>query len=367
MVRMNKRPFPIAVGILGILTAMLVLVSGCGKGVNSTEYSSVKSEIGTESTKKQESDAVMYLDGFAVSEEEYGMLAGEYSNQIYMQYTTEQVNSEDFWETEIDGTAPCILLEEIILEKLKENYALKALAVELGVTEDYSYADLIGKMEAENGSEESGTDISYGLSSYDEASYYKYWYSNLETRVTTALIENGIDVPEKDCKDFYEENIDNFSYETAVSVWYAEIPYGGDMQQKEAEAKAGMLKSEMESAEETDDIPDEFDDVEIQELDLNSLDTQEGMSGIYSQRWTIASQLEEGETYGPYEQDGSYCVLKCVSRTENGILDFEAVSSRIERYLQQQTALAMIEEKAEEMEVDEGNLSAREVILNVLK
>lgn len=358
MVRMNKRPYPIAVGILGILTAMLVIGAGCGK-----------SENGIEDAKKSSSNAVIYLNDSAVPREEYSMLAQEYCNQIYMQYSTEQVNSEDFWETEIDGALPWELLESIIEEELRYNYALKDLAEELEILEDFTYADLLESMDAENESKEnlSENEVSYGLNGYEAASYYKYWYSNLETQVVSALIRDKIDVSQEDCRSYYDENPEEFAYDVGVDIWYAEIPYGEDMQQKEAQEIAVQLSKAMEKAGSTEELADVFSDISIQQMSLNSLDTQEGMSGVYSQRWSLASQLDAGEVYGPYEENGAFCVIKCIRRTENGSLDLDTVQPRIERYLQTQEAQRMIAEEMEQMAVKEGEITAKEVILETLE
>lgn len=369
MIRIGKRFFSTVTFTLILFAAMPFFVSGCGKDGNNTK-----------NTENSPSNVVLYLNDVPVSSEEYEMLVKEYCNQIYMQYSTEQINSEEFWETEIDGTAPYTLLEDVILAELKGNYALKSLAVELEVTQDYTYGDLLSSMERENESgsgsskreTESSQDVSeaessYGLTGYDESSYYKYWYSNLESQVIGALIQSKVNISQTECESYYEENADEFTYETGVSVWYAEIPYGDNIRQKEAQEKARALSTEMEKAKEAGDIPEEFGDVEIQELDLNSLDTQTGMSGIYAQRWELASHLSEGQVCGPYEQDGAYCVIKCISRTENGIVDFETVSSQIERYLQVQEAQKLITQKADQMEVKEGNITPKEIILSALK
>lgn len=343
--------------ILAGTMLVLAVAGGCGRRKN----------ISTGETAKEEK-AVLYLDDEPVSAEEYAMLTQEYCNQIYMQYTTDQVNSEDFWETEIDGTTPCEMLEDIIEDELRGNYARKDLAVELGITQDFTYAELMESMDTENDTREnlSENGVSYGLSSYDEASYYKYWYSNLETQVVSALIQDEIDISQKDCETYYNENQEEFTYDVGVDLWYAEIPYGEDIQQKEAQEKAAYLCKAMENAESVDELETVFDDVDIEQLNLNSLDTQEGMSGIYSQRWALASQMDEGEVYGPYEENGAWCVIKCIQRTENGSLDLDTVQPRIERYLQTQEAQKLIEEKADELKIKSGGIAAKEVILETL-
>lgn len=361
MVRIKKRPFLIAVGILGILTAMLVFVSGCGKDENNTKKEDNSAE-----------NAVLYIDDDVVSVEEYEMLAKEYCNQIYMNYTTEQVNSKDFWEEEIDGVAPYTQLEDIVLDELKYNYALKQLAVELDVTDDYSYADVMASREEENDSRESASgeeasngEISYGLNSFDEPTYYEYWYSNLETKVTNALIQEKIQVSEKDCRTYFDENEGAFSYDIGVSVLYAEIPYDSEEQRKTASETAQQFLHAMENTVSVDELADAFTEASIERLNLNSLDTQEGMSGIYTQRWEVASQLAEGEIYGPYEQNDAFCIIRCISRTENGVLDYESSKPQIERYLQQRAAQGIITRKEEGLDVKDGKISAKDIILSI--
>lgn len=356
MVGINKRPFPAAVRILGILTAVLVMLTGCVKG-----------EENTSKDKESSENAVVYLGGEAVSAEEFEMLAKEYCNQIYMQYSTEEVNSEDFWETETDGTAPYEKLEDTILEDLKYHYALKKLAVELGVTEEYTYDELQASREEENASRADTSDAGevYGLSSFNEASYYKYWYSNLETQVTNALIRERIDISEKECRAYYEENPNEFSYETGVTILYAEIPYEEENQEGVQET-ARQLEKAMQGTDSTEELAQAFDDVSIERLELNSLNTQSGMSEVYARRWAQASQMEEGEVYGPYEDNGALCIMKCISRTDGGTIDFESVKSQVERYLQVQEAQKLIAQEAENLEVKKGGTTAKEVILSAV-
>ena len=112
MVRSKKWPFRAAVGM--ILTVALVLVPGCGKDGQETSGTA-------EGSRKEEGDIVLYLDGSPVSTEEYGMLTQKFSSQITMQYTTDQVNQEDFWETEIDGETRIECIEVLTVQVILHN------------------------------------------------------------------------------------------------------------------------------------------------------------------------------------------------------------------------------------------------------
>ena len=97
----------------------------------------------------------------------------------------------------------------------------------------------------------------------------------------------------------------------------------------------------------------------LKELTLTSYDTQAGMSGVYQNRWEIASGLSAGQVYGPYEDQGAVCVMQCTDRAENGQVAFEEMKSQIERYLQAQKAQEIIKNRTEEMEVESGQLRRR--------
>ena len=101
----------------------------------------------------------------------------------------------DFWEQEIDGKVPAEQLETIISQDLTENYAIKHLAVEGKVTEDYTFEDLKAQMEEKNDAQSDSVDTtdSYGLTEYDISKYYSYWYSNLQTKLMNQMIGNSKD------------------------------------------------------------------------------------------------------------------------------------------------------------------------------
>lgn len=340
------------------MTAVFIgILSGCSTG-------------GTAETEKQDpEETVLYLDGDAVTEDEYSLLAAQYRNQVTMQYTTEQVNAADFWQTEIDGETPCSQLEELILDQLKVNYAVKHLAIEADVTEDYTYAQLQENREGEN-QERSGQleddETVYGLTEYDDSTYYSYWYSNLETQWKNSWISENADVTEADCRNYYEEHMEEYTYHTGVTVIYAELPYDSETERGKMQNTGLSLSHALEASDDLEEVKGAFPEVDFEELELNDLDTQEGMSGVYAQRWEKASQMEEGQVFGPYEDNGAVCVMKCIDRTENGELRFDGVKSRIERLLQVEAADQCISEKAEDMDVENGGISTESVILKTV-
>lgn len=355
MAQNKKRPFPAAAGILVILAALLVLVG-------------IIMWMKWNGKEADAEDAVLRLNNEDISAEEYRMLAEAFSNKVYMQYPTETVNQKNFWEMEIDGVIPWKQLDELVTDELKYNYTLKQYAVELGITDPYTYEELLENQEKENQSRadasESGKEVIYGLKEYDDQSYYQYWYSSLETQVINALINEYINVTEKECKAYYEENKDEYTYETGAEVLYAEIADTG-VNPIYAEAMASSVAESMKEGLPVSELAEQYPEATVRELELNSFDTGEEKNGMYAVRWEIASQMAVGEIYGPYEEGDMLCVLKCTGKTEDAVLDYDDVKEKIERNLQIRKAEELIKEKEENMEIMTGNISAENVICNI--
>ena len=47
----------------------------------------------------------------------------------------------------------------------------------------------------------------------------------LETQWKNSWIPDNADVTESDCRDYYDEHEDAYTYDTGVTVIYAELPY----------------------------------------------------------------------------------------------------------------------------------------------
>ena len=177
----RKKMIPAGFAAMGILIAAMAFVGGCGtQNTDQNDQTNVSVEVsaGAENTQA-DTDVVCYIDGDAVSVEEYVLLAENHKNDILMRYTTEQVNQPDFWEQEIDGKVPAEQLETIISQDLTE----------------YTFEDLKAQMEEKNDAQSDSADTtdSYGLTAYDISKYYSYWYSNLQTKLMNQMIGNSKD------------------------------------------------------------------------------------------------------------------------------------------------------------------------------
>ena len=96
----RKKMIPAGIAAMGILIAAMAFAGGCGtQNTDQNDQTNVSVEVsaGAENTQA-DTDVVCYIDGDAVSVEEYVLLAENHKNDILMRYTTEQVNQPDFWD-----------------------------------------------------------------------------------------------------------------------------------------------------------------------------------------------------------------------------------------------------------------------------
>lgn len=350
MAQNKKRLLQAAAGMLIILAAVAVVAAFAV--CNSIRNKSANAE-----------NAVLVINGEAVSEEEYKLIAEKLCNEVYRMYSTEEVNQKEFWTTEIRGTAPWEYLDKLVKEELIHNYIIKEYAVEYGITEQYTYTELLQYRDRKSDydAETPDKDRVYGLQDYDDLSYYQNWYSNLETQVVNALIDRMDEVTEEDCRLYYKEHSEEYTYETGVSIIYAEIPEKTS-NPRYSEAMAEYLKKSLETDAAISQLAEQYPEVCFEELELNSFYTGEEKNGNYSLRWQAASQMDKGEVYGPYEDNGKQCLIKCVGRTDNGLLEFDEVKGRIQRLLQVQNAGEILAKTEKEAKITSGNISAQEII-----
>ncbi len=160
-------------------------------------------------TKAAEETTAVTIDETAVSDEEFCMVLDDYRSSIFNKYTTEQVNSDDFWHLDVDGQTPLDAIEEKALNELVHRKTVQRMAVERGLLEALDFDEIMQMAAQENAERESAYDsgqIVYGKRNYKANEFYEYFYSNLEAQLINDIIKNDISVSDEECMAYYEEN-----------------------------------------------------------------------------------------------------------------------------------------------------------------
>lgn len=313
--------------------------------------------------RKSGTDTVLTIEGQPVTREEYQMVLSSFRSRVQSAYSTEEANRDDFWEDSGEGDSPLNEIMDLALQELKENKVIVSMAKANGIDADLDYDTIKSDYEADadvRSDRDSQEQTVYGPDSLSMASYYSYRYTSLRTELEEAL-KAEYPVTDDELRSLYDENIDQYTYQTQVSVIVCEMTaetaavYGIDVIQAALE-ESGL-----------DELEERFPEAGFYELTMNDVDPQEGKSGVYAPRWEAASQMQEGQISGPVQTGDNILVMKCTGRQENGSLDFESVKGILESQYQTAMAERQIEEETETAEIEYKEKELKDAALELLE
>ncbi|MBO5371980.1 MAG: hypothetical protein J6A75_04570 [Lachnospiraceae bacterium] len=293
---------------------------------------------GTVNVKSNE--AVMEVYGEEVVRAEYEMVLTKYVSEVKRQYTTDLVNKKEFWTTEIDGSLPLEQIMELATEECIYKKTVAYLAKEAGIEQETDYAQIIEQSK----NKASANGITYGLTSYEPIDYYTYVYTGVESDLTE-ILKKEKEISEEELRENYENHIEKYTNDVRVHMLIAEMnaELGIDLAAKAAAAIQEETDLEL--------LHEKYPDVNFYELTMSTLNTEEGKSGGYRQRWLMAEGMQEGETCEPFVIGKNIMSMRCLKREENVATDFEEVKGVIKSEIQTKWAKEDIAKKVEAAEV----------------
>lgn len=320
-VRMQNRRRTLILCMMAVLCA--AAVTGCG----------------TKNVK--DSDVVMEICGQPVVKAEYQMILNRYVAQVKGEYTTEEANRKDFWSMESENGTPLGRIMELAKEELLHKKAVASLAKEAGIEQETDYLSISRQLEQENdrrGEKSTSESTVYGLTTYTPDDYYSYCYTNAEGELLEYLKQKH-PLTDAELKKIYQENIEDYTSEIYVKSLAAEIPIDSGMEQ------AAQIAADMEQETETEVLSKKYPDAGFYEIEMSSLNTQEGKSGVYAQRWLWASSMQQGEVCEPFQVGENIMVLRCLNREEPFAEPFENIKGVLKDQVQTELAQEDIEEE----------------------
>ncbi|EGT5620082.1 peptidyl-prolyl cis-trans isomerase [Clostridium perfringens] len=291
---------------------------------------------------------IMIINNQKVLKEEYQMIIEKYESKVKSEYSTEDANAKDFWTNNSKGTTPLDKIINLANEELIKNKVLLKIAkdnkLKINVEYDYIKDKIIKENKLKN--------ISFGLSSYTIYNYYKYSYYTLENEVNEYL-KKDINISDEELKEIYDKNKSIYTYSVGVKMLIAEY------NNKKDNIDLKKLSNKMKTCENIDSLKKEFPNINFYELNMDSIDTKEGKSGVYKLRWDIASQMNPGEINDTLKIGENNIIMKCLERRENtsktfnevkGILKSQIQDSNIQNYINQNIKNVVIKYKKSTLE-----------------
>lgn len=146
---------------------------------------------------------VAWVNQYPISdtELEHWMLLqrAEVHNYFYEKYET--IDSDDFWETEIEGESPLDLLKELALNKAVRYKTQQILALEKGLNVQIDFDQMILEMQKENQLRkekiENG-EVVYGASKYTTRTFFAHEFDKMIIQLKPMLLKDELKPSEKD-------------------------------------------------------------------------------------------------------------------------------------------------------------------------
>ncbi len=323
--------------------------------------------IGCGTPSIKDSDTVMEIAGQPIVKAEYQMVLKSHVAEVKRQYTTEEANAADFWEMERDGVSPGEQAMELAREDLAHKKVVAYLAQEAGIQEPADYLSIMEEMGEENAERKgkaSAGEVVYGLTSFAAEDYYSYVYTNLESQLMEKL-KSGRPISDEELKKIYQENQEPYTSEVRVQMLVGEIQawQGADADMETAQ----LAKGAMEEGAGIEALAEQFPEIRFYELELSSLNTEEGKSGAYAQRWMTASMMEEGQVCEPFLIGQNIMVMRCQKREEHVAEPFEKIKGILKSEVQTRLAQEEIEKGVQEAEVSFQEETLRQAAMEALE
>ena len=316
---------------------------------------------GTQTVK--DSELVMEIEGQPVVKAEYQMILENYVAQVKGQYTTDQANQKDFWTMQQEDGTPLEQIMELAQQELVHKKVVAQLAENVGIEKNSDYLSMMQELEQENNNREGGNTSGqtvYGLTFFTAKDYYTYIYTEIEGQLLERLKEDQ-QVTDQELKKIYQDNIEQYTSDVSVQMLIAEmrVELGIDQAQEVAE----------EMGEETDQelLAQKYPDVNFYQLKMTSLNTEEGKSGAYTERWMVASAMQQGEICEPFQIGDHLMVMRCLERAEHspesfaeikGVLESDVLTSKVQQKISSQEQQAEIVYKIEQKQLESIALEA---------
>lgn len=302
----------------------------------------------------KEGATVMEINGRPVIKEEYQMILRDYEAQVKMQYTTEEVNKKDFWNTQFSDGRPVEKIIKLANEDLIEKKILLQLAEDAGIDAPLDYNAILEQMGQHN------NESVYGLQEFEINSYYDYVFAGIENDVMNHLKKNYA-LTDQELQEVYEERKEEYTSDVSVDMLVVEVPKDTDETQVHEIAEAMRTETDVRI------LRENYPDAYFYNITLSTLDTQEGRTGIYVQRWQIASSMQEGEMCEPFFAGDSTLIMRCLSRKENVIEPLEEVRGELESQIRTQLAKEDIAREAESAKINYEEDVLEQVALEALE
>lgn len=221
---------------------------------------------------------------------------------------------------------------ESSLEKLIENRALLNILKRYEIIESTDYNDILNGLEQENERRleaKENNEIIYGPIQYTPKQYYEYILSNGQAELEFIIEDKFKEEINSKIQLIYEENIEDFKIEDAVECEILSISFineDGSVNDVEKEKAKVLLEEIRMNFDESDFKLYENVYKEKYEFNYENKALDENYKAELKEK---ALELQVGDVSEVIEFNGSYHILKCLNRYNQGYEKLDVVRDQI--------------------------------------
>lgn len=221
---------------------------------------------------------------------------------------------------------------ESSLEKLIENRAILNILKRYEIIESTNYKDILSDLKQENKRRlkaKENNEIIYGPIQYSPKQYYEYILSNGQAELESIIEDEYMTEINDKIQLIYEENIDDFKIEDAVECEIISISFTNedgsvnDLEKKEAKKILEEIRMNFE-----ENTFKSYENVyyEKYEFKYENKSLDENYKAELKEK---ALELQVGDVSEVIEFNGSYHILKCLNRYNQGYEKLDVVRDQI--------------------------------------
>ena len=275
-------------------------------------------------------DALLTVDGCAVTEEEYLLFLRDQKAVTANYYWTQYQMQPDgeFWHTEVDGQTPLAFAKARALQATVVAKETMLLAAEQDVLDYKDYPEMMQYMQAENedrAAKKQNGEVYYGVNAFTPFTYYQYLTDNASAEMETAM-EKQLAPTEAELQQVYEE--------------YKEVLSLGTTYRYRIETADGTLQELTQNT---------------REIGKTDTVTEDLIYGYFT-------AMQPGQSFA-YEYYGQEAAVTLLDVQEEGVQSFEEARDSLKAFYARQKLADLLEQRTQNADVvlDQARYDALEM------
>ncbi|MEQ9290182.1 MAG: peptidylprolyl isomerase [Cyclobacteriaceae bacterium] len=267
-------------------------------------------------------------------------------NHFFLQWGVN--NHHNFWETTYGYQTPLEYIKDKTLEELVDVKVKQKLAVEIGLSPEFTFEDLSTWWKQDNidrKTKQAEGKAVYGPVENTLEMYHQYFFSNLFIKLQSELNEVSFTPSDDDLRSYFNRNKKElFQYTPEVEVEYLEFPYKSISEKKIAFEEALTAREKIQNGTSIKELRSDSREVFFGHQVYSDEDKIIGEDNPDQQLKKLAFRLNVGDVeVVDGRENYSVYLMHCISRATDTTYSFDEVKNDVVWHYQQEKYTILID------------------------